>query len=275
MEFDRLVDHAGPLPAPVEALYRDFDGCQQACMKHCMAQGMRPMPIEEILRMSPIINEQAEGSGCWQDSILWLFTDDHSNYYGLYTQGPCAGFGARIQHDDWDLSPSHRDATELLEALIGALERDRFADVHDVPRTFPRTRPSPAHEADELDRALEFRALMEATDEELERAAAAGCFLALLPFDQTERAVELFDDPDMVVQERAAALLGSRRWIRGVPALERLAREAQGAGASQAMRVLADLNTPLAEAALNRLADQLEGPQRRLLMQILRHREDS
>jgi hypothetical protein len=274
MSLQRLIDRAGALPPLVEALYRDFDGCAQARMKHCMAQGMRPMPIDEVLQMSPILNEYSEDAGCWLDSIVWLWTDDNSNYFGLYTQGPCAGFAVRLMHDDWDLSPTHRDAEELFGAIVTALERDRYADVHDVPRSLPRAARTPAHDADELALALRYQALLESTDNEIERSAAAGCFLALLPFGETERAVALFDDPDMYVQERAAALLGQRSWRAGVPALERLARRGQGNGASQAMRVLADMGTHQSEAALERLADELEGPGRRMLSQILRFRDD-
>ncbi len=273
-DIESLNAELGPLPSVAMALFARLDGCSMESMRACEVGGLRPMPIAEVRSMTAAINQWFTEDGCWLDSIVWFWADDESNYYGVYTDGPCAGYACRIQHDDPDLSPTHPSLLAMLEALVAEFTRDDFVCVDDLPRVYPRQTEDQEHATLELALAQRFLDHYRSSENSRERMHAAYAACSLLPLSETARAIELFEDPDMYIQGYAAELLGQRRWVRGVAALERLARSGISNGYSAALRALVDMDESSdAEDALARLDDTLEGHRHRMLRQMLRQRD--
>src|SRR5262249_19126403 len=76
-----------------------------------------------------------------------------------------------------------------------------------------------------------------------ERCDHAMAIMALTPLAHTESVLPFLDDPDMWIPERAADVLGARKFAPAVPRLAEVARTGRANGAMAAMRALEAIGT--------------------------------
>ncbi len=263
--LERLGAAFAGAPDPcVLALYRDHDGSDETLVWRGRVLASRMMPVVEALEASAGL---ANVAGVTPGELLWLWTDERSNYAGVFTSGPLVGLVAILAHEEPRVAPRFRSAASFIDALlIGAGSSDAPSDIPDVACDFPATRDD-ASDVQRL-RELSTRLLSlwraEIANRELRRAWAAAA-LCLLPVADTNLALELLKDPDTWTPESAVALLEIRTHLAAVPELESLARDGTPNGDGAAIRALVRFGTPEAREALARLDDALSGRKRSLL----------
>jgi hypothetical protein len=265
----KLEGLAADIPADVVHLYRDHDGLDAIPLANGSMFAARLMPVEQAMKTQIAMNSIADLPKC--GSVLWLWTDDNSNYCGVYTDGPLAGWLTVFDHEEPMLVPAFRSVASFMEALLNEAmkeeEDDPAIDVPYVPRELPETSVDCAHyEGDKLLAERFSQLYADEQDGELRRLYAF-CAICLTPFQDTEKVLRFLEMDDMWIPEAAVNLLGVRRWERGVPQLERLAREGRMNGDSAAMRHLLRMGTAESQDAIARLHKLLKGQKLQLLEQ--------
>src|SRR5690349_5121296 len=97
----------------LSALYRDHNGMGTSAK----SAAMRLMSLDEALDFY-----RAVRSFGWNGLGLRAFwTDDNSNYAGLYVAGPLLDKVCFVDHEDYDISPVYRSLTSFLATLLAAI----------------------------------------------------------------------------------------------------------------------------------------------------------
>ncbi|HHK5552114.1 hypothetical protein COL11_08905 [Bacillus anthracis] len=150
--------------------------------------------------------------------VFPLWTDDNSNYVGVYMLGPLTGKVCFIDHEEIDLSPVYPHVQTLIKALLESPESDWY----ELPRYYPCSKEN----TDKLQLKQDVQTINELknllkNDElnETKRTQYLFSIMALTPRAQLHEILPLLDDSDMWVQERAAEILGFHRYV---PASEKL-----------------------------------------------------
>lgn len=275
----RLNEAVGPLPDDVLALYRDHDGSEY-CPESATSDGVLParlMPIEEAIETQPNVRDawlrmdsvEVPAAG----EIAWLWTDDNSNYVGVYTSGPLRGWLTKLNHAEPILTPSWRSVAGLLENLLNAApgvaaEDEEAWDLVMTPREVPATEDDPRHVEGDRQLVRCFRELHENTEEEDRRMLYAMCAICLTPVADTQSVFDfLWEEPEAAIE-----LLEVRHYRGPAGDIERLACTGRPYGDSAAMRLLVRMGTPESEQALARLDRELHGDKRKSLDLWLRSR---
>src|SRR4051812_31671110 len=86
-----------PIPKDVRTIYRDHDGSGELPRGGEALLPVRLMPIGEALEA------QRELNSAFHDApkagrIVWFWTDDNSNYAGVYTDGMLEGWLVKVDH---------------------------------------------------------------------------------------------------------------------------------------------------------------------------------
>jgi hypothetical protein len=255
-----------PLPDDVRQLYADHDGSNDRPTTSVGWCPLRLLPIREAIETNRELADALRDEPKAGD-ILWLCTDDNSNYAGVFLDGPLAGFVTVLNHEEPELTPAFRSIGSFVARAFRAGDQGAEREVVDIPgidRELPTSAPAPGSEVADRALAQEFLVRYRAAVDDRSRLAWACSFLCVLPFPDTDLAVELLREPDMWIPERAVNLLELRR--HAAPAeLERLAREGAANGYGAAIRALVRLATPEARAALARLGADLTGQKRQTL----------
>lgn len=156
---------------------------------------LRMLKPEEVREMW----EALRGIDVFQ-SILPLWTDDHSNYVALYVEGPLKCRICYLNHDETDNSPAFRST----ENFIRELEKDDDQDWEDLNKDYP-TMSTEANLKDmsiiyELGKCAERKDV----DEDLRRQYLFSLF-ALISQDLLTVIMPFAEDEDPYVCERALA----------------------------------------------------------------------
>ena len=276
----RLQDAVGLLPDDVLSIYRDHDGSASLPARGSARLPARLLPIDEVIVIQPELFELLS-QGPLIGRIAWLWADDHSNFAGLYTDGPLEGWLVKLDHEEPMLAPAWRSVRSFLERLLdsapGTAVEDAAVDLPAVPRDVPALQDDPELVA--RDRALA-RVLTEsyrkasADEDEDRRRLLATCAICLTPArDAAAELGEFLREPDMWTPETAIRLLEFRRYKGPVDEIERLARDGHANGDSAAMRLLVRMRTPDADDAVDRLKQSLTGPKLKQLDQWLALRD--
>jgi hypothetical protein len=264
--ISRLQSAFNTLPEAVFELYRNHDGSGQKPVGSKGKLATRLMPIDEVLESHRMIARSMAREASL-GSIAWLWTDDNSDYAGVYLDGILAGWVVRYDHEEPTLCPTFRSVGSFVSRLMEFGETSHFLDVQaDLPEA------SPNAETMEQDRRLcaKFLEQYRAEVGDDRRRLYAMCSIALTPFEDTAQVLSFLDDPDMWTPEAAVKLLGFRRFQGGVDQLERLARDGRMNGDSAAMAQLVRLKTAGSADAITRLKASLSGTKLQLLDQYLR-----
>lgn len=263
----------GSLPTDLLSLYRDHDGCISLAMGMDGMLPARLMPIDEALRTNLKLGEfYADDPKL--GPLIWLWTDDNSNYVGLYTDGPAAGWLTVLDHEGEYLTPAFRSIRHFMIALIGSAPRDEdddqaAFDAPSVPPDVPVQRDDPATVEGDRRLARIFRERYERETNEDQKQLEAISAIRLTPVADTALLLPFLEDPDMYTPAEAVDVLRMRQYHDAIPALSRLAEHGSYNGHSMAMGALVEFGEPAA-AEIERLQSVLTGDKKELLEQRLR-----
>jgi len=97
-------------------------------MKHKNDYLIRLLSIEEVTEMYLYLNEDVNIS-----EVLPLWTDDSSNYVGVYMFGPQTGKVCFINHEEIDLSPVYPN----VHTFIKIISENSESDWYELPTHYP------------------------------------------------------------------------------------------------------------------------------------------
>jgi len=182
-------------------------------MKHKNDYLIRLLSIEEVTEMYLYLNEDVNIS-----EVLPLWTDDSSNYVGVYMFGPQTGKVCFINHEEIDLSPVYPNVHTFIKILLENSESDWY----ELPTQYPLSK----EHTDELQVKQDVQAIKELKNllknpelDEDKRTQYLFSIMAITPYTQLDEIIPLLEDSNMWVQERAAEILGFHRYL---PAKEKL-----------------------------------------------------
>jgi len=174
---------------------------------------IRLLSFEEAMEVYLYLHEDVNIS-----EVFPLWTDDNSNYVGVYMLGPLTGKVCFIDHEEIDLSPVYPYVQTIIKALLESPESDWY----ELPRYYPCSKEN----TDKLQLKQDVQTINELknllkNDElnEAKRTQYLFSIMALTPRAQLHEILPLLDGSDMWVQERAAEILGFHRYV---PASEKL-----------------------------------------------------
>jgi hypothetical protein len=264
-ELRRVV---GPVPDDVLLLYQDHDGSKRLPRRGGTALTARLMPVAEMLKNQSLMDRVPIPKA---GTVVWLWTDDNSNYCGIYADGPLQGFLTVLDHEEQMLTPAFRSVVCFMEQLlVQAIDGENPAyDISQLEREIPEL-ISDTDRFDEDSRLASTikRRYLEETNLDLRRLYAF-CTICLTPFACTGEVLSFLDDADGYTAEAAILLLEVRRHTEAIERLEMLARET-GTQRGQAARVyLVRMGTDESRAAIGRLRNVLDERGRELLERLV------
>jgi len=248
-ELERALD--ARLPEQVRQLYRLCGGVRDTVWRH-RSPPMRLLPPDEAVDVLATLRECADTYPPSPEA-RYLFTDDGSNWAGVFVEGPLIGKLTLLDHDETSRAPRFRDtrsfAVRLAEAGRAELSWSK------MPTDYPLAAAcEPALAAEALPLAIayldDYRAAVEVDDALL----AAEVAVHLLPPTEWAALRELLSSPHQFVRYLAVGVAGHQKQRRLVPdlvAIARAARDADNYGHwSAAVKALVAIN---AEAEVDTL----------------------
>ncbi|WP_156497305.1 HEAT repeat domain-containing protein [Paenibacillus jamilae] len=169
--------------------------------------------------------------------IVPLWTDDHSNYVGLYVEGPLAYRLCYINHEETDLSPVYRNAA----SLIAELEQNPVQDWDQLHKDYPSGGDISAKQLTEDIRCKnELQAILEKdlSMEDDVRCQLLYSLMAITPVSEVDSLLSYVDDEDMYVQERACMLLGHHGYEPATELLKEVVKHGSPNGKLAARKAL-------------------------------------
>lgn len=238
-------DLGAQLPVDLSSLYADHDG-----MLRAPELPMRMLTHVESVRDTSAVRTQTDGLLDATAALFW--SDDNSNYAGVYLDGLLANRVFLLDHEEPDPTPRFFDVRSFTQRLL-AHPGDLIGN--DV-RDYPAMRELGPTAAEDRRLGLDFLRAHAANPEDAQSAFLA---LALLPPEDTHLLIPLLASQDMWVQERACVVLGKRRSTEATQPLLDVARGGQHNGQIAAILALKRIGASEVEAALRSLETQL-GP---------------
>ena len=229
-------------PDPLIALYADHNGMPAS--EEWLP--MRLMSLEEVIDFHEVVLEY--GWDLWGLRVFW--TDDNSNYAGLYITGPLAGKVCWIDHSEIDPTPVYASVRSFLRTQLETLPEE--VEWEEFPQDYPALKPSSDPERIAQDEQIlqTLRPLYEASRED-EHIYHAYSIMALTPYEQIDTLLAFTYDADPEIQARACNILGQRRYE---PAIDRLAEivlhNASPNSPSAAIRALGSIGSEAARSCL-------------------------
>ncbi len=195
----RLRESIGWIPEELLALYRNPEVPDDD-------SPARLMSIEEVLRT----NADLASAGYVQTGpICWFWTDDNSNYCGVYMDGPLTGWLTRLDHDEPVLAPAYRSVNGFLARL------DDPGDACDIPMLaaeLPCVEPGAINAESDAQLAAHFKELYNAEQDEDRKRHFAYCSICLTPVERTGGVLTFLESADMWIPEAAIRLMEVRRY---------------------------------------------------------------
>lgn len=233
-----------PLPPEVRALYLQHNG-----MKERGDLPFRLMAAKEAAKTHRALRK------LFPDDVRFFWTDDESNYAGLYVSGPAAGRICVIDHEEPDTSPLYRSLASFYQALGGAAEAGQ--DAYELRETLGSSEDTAEEQAADLALSEHYVERHAAETDPDKKQATAFAAMQLLPHSETHRLLDWLRSEDMWIQERACVLLGRRGYEAAIPALAEVARTGKHNGRVAALTALRDFGAPAREEVA-RLRKELE-----------------
>jgi hypothetical protein len=247
-----LIRELGDLPDEVLQLYGDHDGSDS--IPKCAGEWMpgRLLPVREAIETNAGCSDVVDFMPK-PGKVALLWTDDNSNYMGVYTSGLLSGWLTVLDHDNPALVPAYRSVASLYARLATDHVAATATDIPLMPRDLPAVRDDSTHLAKDRElAAVFFNLYRDEADEDMRRIYAMTS-ICLTPVCDTQSVVAFFSDDDMWTPEAAVGLMEFRRYHRAVNELERLVINGRTNGDSAAMCLLARMNTDESRHALARL----------------------
>lgn len=239
-EFERAL--GAPLPADLVELYRDHNGMPPFLLP------MRSLSSADVIRDSAAIRNAFPGTLAPETAVFW--TDDNSNYAGVFLSEPLSHRVFFLDHEEPDDSPRFRSVHSLVSALVANPDRDWCELSSDYP--FRQGRDAFAID----DRTLSHFYLEQYRDNPVDRRKAF-IAMALLPLGDTGLVLPLLKDADPWVQERACETVGFHGYAPGIALLADVARTGHGNGRIASIRALQRIGSREARLVLSDLSKEL------------------
>lgn len=260
VEFRRLI---GALPVDVLSLYQDHDGSPALPRRGDAFLPVRLLPMREALDVQRWL---AERTARLADvgRIVWLWTDDNSNYAGIYTTGMLEGWLVKLNHDEPVLTPAYRSVASFLKHVLESApgkrpDDDAAFDLVMVPRDIPCVDDNQRFVDADRAHARAFAEMHSQQSDADMRRLYAQCAICLTPVADTGTIVPFLREDDMWTPELAIQLFELRRFGGALDEVDRLAREGGPNGDSAAMRLLVRLRSDQTRAIISRLQRELSG----------------
>jgi len=209
---------AAEIPAPVQELYRAFGGLPSPS-----DFPMRLMPPDEVVEIANVLADQAE----WlhpATQARYFWTDDNSNYAGVFVEGPLVGKVCYLDHDEPDEVARFRTVQRFFEGCLRIREgQDEARDWYELATDYPARSLSPEEERSDGALADEMRRRLDGADGE-EYARIALHVVQLTPPSRTAELMELLHSQSPWVQERACQMMGLRDHAPAIEVLEAIVR---------------------------------------------------
>ncbi|MGA2851053.1 MAG: hypothetical protein ABSE46_18785 [Terracidiphilus sp.] len=267
-DLARFQQIVGSLPEDVLALYRNHDGSKRLIRPYSAKLTARLIPIAEALENQLLLNRVSIPKA---GTVAWLWTDDNSNYCGVYTDGLLQGFLTVLDHEDQILTPAFRSVARFMEqVLVQATDgEDPAYDISQLDREIPELTSCADHlDKEELLATNLKRLYLDEADKGLRRLYAI-CSICLTPFSSTSTVLSFLDDADWQIGPAAIRLLEIRRYVEAVELMETLARESGTHRGAAARFYLVRLGTVESRAAIDRLRNVLDERGRELLERLV------
>ena len=234
------------LPAGLSELYRICDGADGAG-----GACLRPLPVSEVICAAewfpPLLHR-------WRGILC--FTDDQSNYAGIYAQGPLVDMVFLLHHEEPCSSPRYWSVDDLLRADLGGSVEDALWGRARAQLPAAMVAQTPQEEAKSSRLADEVSALAEVESNEDVRHELQMCAMHLLPRRRAAELIAMLGVDDIWIPELAAELLGVIGDEAALPELMSLAQRGKRNGDIAAIRAIGRIGTSAAQRLLLQLAVQ-------------------
>lgn len=232
-----------PLPEPLTALYRAFDG-QDASQS---ALAFRLLSVDEVQDL--ILD------GDWMElpqGARAFFADDHGNYAFVYLTGLLQGKVGLNDHDEPSGEPVFRSVKSFLMHLVASGNRSMAWEFREMSRDYPALvdRHTPAELDSDRALAAHYLQVWTGSVDEDERLAAARTAMTLLPHQDSNQIIPFVLDADMWLAADACAQLGWREWAPAIPTLHQVALDGLPNARNAAGTALGMIPVPAAAHAL-------------------------
>nr|WP_246580813.1 SMI1/KNR4 family protein [Deinococcus aestuarii] len=215
-------------PPEVEVLYRQHNGANGLADDWEEQWAERLNENEDTYPQVPRLMTLPEAEEFHEDSreimnseVRFFWTDDNSNYVGVYVFGALAGCVCLFRHDEPDSSPRFRSIHEFLTITTSNPLLDPFHD-EEFTTTYPVLRSDKAYVEGDWNKAEACFALVtDHNDGESQLLASA---MILTPYERSDALIPYLGSPDFFVAARAARILGARRYAPAKPLLQQLAQ---------------------------------------------------
>lgn len=194
------------LPAPMRELYSACGVMSEDALDHLP---MRLMAVEDVLDTLECLREGQE-SYCPSPDARYLFSDDNSNWAGIYVTGPLTGKIVLLDHDDPSEAPRFRSLSSFIDAMIAA-GRDG-SDFTELSTDYPLAadcEESLARDALPIARQLLENARSSDKIEVIINTIEVA--LHLLPASEVDVLRELLSSPHQFVRYKAVKLAGHQK----------------------------------------------------------------
>lgn len=255
------------LPDNLLLLYQDHNGTNK---ESSTILPFRLMSVDEVREFYSV----TESFG-WSDlGVRAFWSDDNSNYAGLYISGPLSGCICFIDHGEPDLSPIYRSLETFLINLLDAV--DNAPAWYDMPRQYPELISNEDEDvtANDWARAQALRPLFEEEQDETKRLNYAFSIINITPFEYTESLFTFMRDEDMYIQEKVCDVIGLRKYEAAVPALAEVILHGAPNGKSAAIRALGNIRTNFSREQLQRLSQLVTPNYKREIEEALKGKRE-
>jgi hypothetical protein len=200
------------LSSDLRTLYEDHGGIR--------SRSRLPMRMLSPTEVADTLLAVRENFPDLLDESAGLFwTDDNSNYVGVFLVGPLCGRVFFLDHEEPTDAPRFRNVHSFCRSMLGAIDHEWVEVATDYPRLV-----NPADIESDEDRLLAIAYLrrLGTTHSPDEYSRLAHHALNLLPPLDFTLALPLFGSDDMWVQERTCQVMGHWRCAEAIPDLIRV-----------------------------------------------------
>jgi hypothetical protein len=253
-----------PLNESLIALYHDHNGVKAGWPEadKRLMWILRLMSCEEAIAAEEMLQKfyNLHPEYAPPPEVKFFWTDDESNYAGVYMSGVLAGKVCLYDHEGTDFAPRFRSVTTFYDGLLKLIDSIEDPEEHlpawyEIPSDYPLLKDAPETDADDLQLALEFAKQFEVIADrsyETRRIRHTLGFTAmnLLPFSASDKLLPFTKNSDMWIQAYACELLGKRRYLPAIPRLTVVALTGTHNGRMAAVYALKQMQSPPAKFAL-------------------------
>jgi hypothetical protein len=144
-ELNKLQQELGTMPGEVLAVYQTHNGSNSLPRGRCGSAAAWLMPVDEVIGIGASIRSLGDRLPAL-GRIGWLWTDDNSNYCGIYIDGPLKNWLCVFDHEEEMLTAAFRSISSFMSRLLHETRKSdeqlRACDLPYFEREIPELIPS-------------------------------------------------------------------------------------------------------------------------------------